>query len=253
MWYCLTYNSGLSFLKNRQENDNLEQQAQSLFKAWFVDNSNPDWVETTLSEVASFIGGYSYKGEELTDSSDMAMATIKNFGRNGGFKVDGFKDITPSTKLKECQYVDMFDVLVAHTDLTQNADVIGNAELLLTYGKYDRVIFSMDLVKVLPKNNFPYKFLLAAMLKNKIFKGHCLGYVNGTTVLHLNQKALPQFKIRIPSEYEARTMNDTLAPYFKQMAEVLQENERLILLRDTLLPKLMSGELKISDIETAYE
>lgn len=253
MWYCLAYNSGSSFLKNRQGNDNLEQQAQALLKAWFVDNPNPYWEETTLSEVASFIGGYSYKGDELADSSDIAMATIKNFGRNGGFKVDGFKDITPSTKLKECQYVDMFDVLVAHTDLTQNADVIGNAELLLTYGKYDRVIFSMDLVKVLPKNNFPYKFLLAAMLKNKIFKGHCLGYVNGTTVLHLNKKALPEFEIRIPSEYEARTMNDTLAPYFEQMAEVLQENKRLILIRDTLLPKLMSGELKISDIETAYE
>lgn len=238
---------------NRRINDNLEQQAQALFKAWFVDSPNPYWEETTLSEVASFIGGYSYKGDELADSSDIAMATIKNFGRNGGFKVDGFKDITPSTKLKECQYVDMFDVLVAHTDLTQNADVIGNAELLLTYGKYDRVIFSMDLVKVLLKNNFPYKFLLAAMLKNKIFKGHCLGYVNGTTVLHLNKKALPEFEIRIPSEYEARTMNDTLAPYFEQIAEVLQENERLILLRDTLLPKLMSGELKISDIETAYE
>ncbi len=108
---------------NRRINDNLEQQAQALFKAWFVDNPNPDWVETTLSEVASFIGGYSYKGEELTDSSDVAMATIKNFGRNGGFKVDGFKDIIPSTKLKECQYVNMFDILVAHTDLTQNADV----------------------------------------------------------------------------------------------------------------------------------
>lgn len=37
MWYCLTYNSGSSFLKNRQGNDNLEQQAQALFKAWFVD------------------------------------------------------------------------------------------------------------------------------------------------------------------------------------------------------------------------
>lgn len=45
-------------------------------------------------------------------------------------------------------------------------------------------------------------------------------------------------------------MNDTLAPYFKQMAEVLQENDRLIRLRDTLLPKLMSNELKISEIET---
>ncbi len=155
---------------NRRINDNLEQQAQALFKSWFVDNPNPDWVETTLSEVASFIGGYSYKGEELTDSSDMAMVTIKNFGRNGGFKVDGFKDIIPSTKLKECQYVNMFDILVAHTDLTQNADVIGNAELLLTYGKYDKIIFSMDLVKVLPKNNFPYRFLLAAILKIKYLR-----------------------------------------------------------------------------------
>lgn len=47
---------------------------------------NPDWEETSLSEVASFVGGYSYTGEELTDCSNIAMTTIKNFGRNGGFK-----------------------------------------------------------------------------------------------------------------------------------------------------------------------
>lgn len=236
--------------QNRHRNDNLEQQAQALFKSWFVDNPTPNWNETILSEVASFIGGYSYKGKELTNNSNIAMATIKNFERNGGFKVDGFKDIIPSAKLKECHYVNMFDILVAHTDLTQNADVIGNAELLLTCGKYDSIIFSMDLVKVLPKNNFPYRFLLATMLKSKIFKGHCLGYVNGTTVLHLSKKALPEFEVRIPSKAEATKMNEVLAPYYKRMAEVLQENDRLIHLRDTLLPKLMSGELKISEIKT---
>jgi len=47
---------------NRKINDNLEQQSQALFKSWFVDN--PNWDETNLSEVANFIGGYSYKGEE---------------------------------------------------------------------------------------------------------------------------------------------------------------------------------------------
>ena len=231
---------------NRRINDNLEQQAQALFKSWFVDNPKPNWSETTFSEVANFIGGYSYKGEELTDSSNIAMVTIKNFGRNGGFKADGFKGIAPFVKLKECHYANLFDILVAHTDLTQNADVIGNAELLLTYGRYDGIIFSMDLVKVLPKNNFPYRFLLAAMLKNKIFKGHCLGYVNGTTVLHLSKKALPNFEVKIPPKAEAKTMNDALAPYYQRMAEVLQENDRLIHLRDTLLPKLMSGELNIN-------
>ena len=231
---------------NRRINDNLEQQTQALFKSWFVDNPKPNWSETTFSEVANFVGGYSYKGEELTDSSNIAMVTIKNFGRNGGFKADGFKGIAPFVKLKECHYANLFDILVAHTDLTQNADVIGNAELLLTYGRYDGIIFSMDLVKVLPKNNFPYRFLLAAMLKNKIFKGHCLGYVNGTTVLHLSKKALPNFEVKIPPKAEAKTMNDALAPYYQRMAEVLQENDRLIHLRDTLLPKLMSGELNIN-------
>ena len=233
---------------NRRINDNLEQQVQALFRLWFLDNPNPNWREATLSEIALFVGGYSYNGDELTDSSNVAMATIKNFGRNGGFRVDGFKAITPSGKLKECYYANMFDILVAHTDLTQNADVIGNAELLLTKGNYESIIFSMDLVKVLPNNSFPYKFLLAAMLKNKIFKGHCLGYVNGTTVLHLSKKALPEFEIKIPSESEANMMNDTLASLYKRMAEVLQENDRLTRLRDTLLPKLMSGELKINNL-----
>ena len=235
---------------NRRINENLEQQAQALFKSWFVDNSNPNWNEITLSEIASFIGGYSYKGKELADSSNIAMATIKNFGRNGGFKADGFKDINPSAKLKEYHNVDLFDILVAHTDVTQNADIIGNAELLLTCDKYDSVIFSMDLVKVTPKKNFPYRFLLAAMLKNKYFKKHCLGYVNGTTVLHLDKKALPEFETKIPSASEAKWMNCVLASYYKRIAEILQENDRLINLRDTLLPKLMSGKLRFSEIET---
>ena len=233
---------------NKRINDNLEQQAQALFKSWFVDNPDSNWANTSLSEVASFVGGYSYKGEELTDFSNVAMATIKNFGQNRGFKAEGFKGINPSAKLKECHYVNLFDILVAHTDLTQNADVIGNAELLLTYGKYNNIIFSMDLVKVLPKEIFPYRFLLAAMLKNKLFKGHCLGYINGTTVLHLNKKALLDFEIRKPSNSEAKMMNETLTPYYKRMAELLQETDKLISLRDTLLPKLMSGELKINDI-----
>ena len=233
---------------NKRINDNLEQQAQALFKSWFVDNPDSNWKKISLSEVASFVGGYSYTGKELTDFSNVAMTTIKNFMRNGGFKAGGFKGINPSAKLKECHYANLFDILVAHTDLTQNADVIGNAELLLTCGKYNSIIFSMDLVKVLPKEIFPYRFLLAAMLKNKMFKGHCLGYINGTTVLHLNKKALPEFEIRKPSDSEAKIMNEILAPYYKRMAKLLQETDKLISLRDTLLPKLMSSELKINDI-----
>ncbi len=230
---------------NRRINTNLELQAQALYTQWFVDNRSDDWKEKSLSEIADFIGGYSYKGNELVESSSTAMATIKNFERKGGFKVDGFKDIVASSKLKAEQHAELFDILVAHTDLTQNADVIGNAEILLTFGCYTDIIFSMDLVKVLPKSNFPYKYLLAALLKNPYFKAHCLGYVNGTTVLHMSKKALLEYIVACPPNSEAEKMDRVFKVYYHKMAEILQENETLATLRDALLPKLMNGEIKL--------
>ena len=230
---------------NRRINTNLELQAQALYKQWFVDNRRDDWEIKPLSEIAEFIGGYSYKGNELVEASSTAMATIKNFERKGGFKVEGFKDIVASSKLKAEQHAELFDILVAHTDLTQNADVIGNAEILLTFGGYTDVIFSMDLVKVLPKSNFPYKYLLAALLKNPYFKAHCLGYVNGTTVLHMSKKALPEYVVACPPNSEAEKMDMAFKVYYHKMAEILQENKTLATLRDTLLPKLMNGEIKM--------
>ena len=127
---------------------------------------------------------------------------------------------------------------------------IVNAELLLTYGMYNGIIFSMDLVRVLPKETFSYRFLPAALLKNKLFKGHSLGYVNGTTVLHLSKKDLPDFEIRKPSYSESKTVDEVFASYYKRMAGLQQENDRLVSLRDTLLPKLMSGELKINSLNS---
>ena len=234
---------------NRQINDNLEQQLQSLYREWFIENPKADWTTVNLSEIASFTSGYSYKGNELVESSDTAMATIKNFERNGGFKIDGYKPIVPSAKLKIDQRAQLFDILVAHTDLTQNAEVIGNAEILLSKDIYKDLIFSMDLVKVNAKDSFPFQFLLALLLKNPRFKSHCIGYVNGTTVLHMNKRALPDYETIIPNSEDAQSLNATAKAIFCQMSENLTEILNLTKLRDTLLPKLMSGELKINEID----
>ena len=234
---------------NRQINDNLEQQIQTLYREWFIDNPKTEWATIALSEVATFVSGYSYKGNELVDSSETAMATIKNFERNGGFKLDGYKPVSPSSKLKEEQHAELFDILVAHTDLTQNAEVIGNAEIILSKDSYRDVIFSMDLVKVVAKESFPYQFLLALLLKNPVFKSHCIGYVNGTTVLHMNKRALPDFNTQIPTCEDAARMNEIAKSIFTKMSENLSEIANLTKLRDSLLPKLMSGELKINEID----
>ena len=236
-------------------NNNLLEQIKTICTAWLseykpFDGVMPsDWVETPLSDIAEFISGYSYKGTELTDST-IAMATIKNFDRKGGFKLDGYKEIIPSSKLKESQHAELFDTLVAHTDLTQNAEVIGNAELVMSKSGYDDIVFSMDLVKVLPKKDGVSKILIAAILQDKKFKAHCLGYVNGTTVLHLSKKALPEYKLLLPSDFSTlKPLDEVVTALYKQVSSNISENTYLEELRESLLPKLMSGELDVSNIE----
>lgn len=239
---------------NNKINQNLEAQAQALFKSWFIDfepfggKMPDDWKEINLSDIAEFIGGYSYKSSELQSSSTV-MATIKNFDRQGGFKLDGFKEISPSEKLKENQKISLFDTLVAHTDLTQNADVIGNAEMLLSTAGYSNVIISMDVVKVIPKKGIS-KFLLATLLKDNRFKQHCLGYINGTTVLHLSKKALPEYTFAFPNNMtDVAKLTNILEYLYKKLAYNIEENLRLAELRDALLPKLMSGEINVDDVK----
>ena len=236
-------------------NKNLLEQIRTLCTAWLsdyepFDGAIPfDWVETPLSDIAEFISGYSYKGTELTDST-IAMATIKNFDRKGGFKLDGYKEIIPSSKLKESQHAELFDILVAHTDLTQNAEVIGNAEPVMSKSGYDDIVFSMDLVKVLPKKESVSQFLIAAILQDKKFKAHCLGYVNGTTVLHLSKKALPEYKLFLPSDLsKLKPLDEVVTALYKQISSNISENIYLEKLRGALLPKLMSGELDVSVID----
>ena len=239
---------------NNQINSNLEQQAQALFKSWFIDfepfggKMPNDWEVIKFEKLANFIPGYSYKSSELS-KSNCAMVTIKNFNRNGGFKIDGLKEILPSQKLKNEQKAKIFDILVAHTDLTQNAEIIGNAEMILNTGKYSELIFSMDLVKVSPKSNLS-AFLILLLLKNKYFKSHCLGYVNGTTVLHLNKSALPEYKLAFPKNINClNILNNVVENIYKNIAKNNNENQRLSEIRDSLLPKLMSGEIDVSKVD----
>ena len=239
---------------NTQINKNLEEQIVSLCDSWFDSYSRfggtppSNWSLHKLSEIADFYSGYSYKGKDLQESS-VAMATIKNFDRTGGFKIEGYKEIIPSKSPKETQFAELFDVLIAHTDLTQNAEIIGNAEPILSLGGYDSAIYSMDLVKVTSKDSRVSNFLIAGLLKSKKFKNHCLGYMNGTTVLHLSKKALPEYTLMLPNDMsELAQLNDTLASYYMMIANNIAQNESLKNLRDGLLPRLMSGELNLSEV-----
>ncbi|RZK10409.1 MAG: hypothetical protein EOO43_20300, partial [Flavobacterium sp.] len=107
-------------LLNRQ-NKTLEQLAETIFRSFFpMTTEENDIVE--LSNYVECINGVSYKSSELNPSK-VGMVSLKSFDRNGGFRIDGFKEFTG--KFKEKQVVVEGDLIVAHTDITQDAEVIG--------------------------------------------------------------------------------------------------------------------------------
>lgn len=245
---------------NNRINKNLEEMAQAIFKSWFVDFEPfkdgefedselgmipKGWKVTEISDFVEVINGYSYKGTDLKESPD-AMLTIKNFNRNKGFKFDGFKELEISERVKDRHFVKDFDVLIACTDLTQNAEIIGNSILLLTKGKYKKVIASMDLVKICSTNKAIDSFVLHSIYNDENFKQYALGFTSGTTVLHLDKKAIGTYKLALPERLELmKKFSSIIKPIYLIVSNNLQANLKLTELRDTLLPKLMSGEIRI--------
>lgn len=254
---------------NNQINKTLENMAQAIFKQWFVDFEFPNedgepykssggemiaselgmipkgWEVISLDKIVDVKSGYSYKGTDLSESNN-AMVTIKNFDRNGGYKKDGLKEIIISDRVKKHHYIEINDVVVAHTDLTQGAEIIGNPVMVLSKGKYEKLIMSMDVVKVISKDNDIDNAFIYCLLKTDNFKQYALGYVNGTTVLHLSKKAIPQYKLPFPTDIKiCKELSAILKTIMMKISLSDNENDNLNLTRDILLPKLMSGEIRV--------
>ena len=234
---------------NNEINNNLYEFTNKLFEEEILNNDERNnWKEYALSDISKMINGYSYKGNELTEKSDVGMVTIKNFERTGGFKLEGFKDIIPE-KCKDDHYVKPFEVLVACTDLTQNADIIGNAIMLLNNSDYKEIIMSMDLVKLVPITALVNNYMLYAIVNSNDFKNFALGYKSGTTVLHLNKNLFKEYTIKLPNENILKNLSKVIEINYKKISQIIEENKELVLLRDTLLPKLMNGEIELDRIQ----
>ena len=225
-----------------RENATLEQMAETLFRQWFVVEAKEEWEERKLGDYVEIVNGVSYKGEDL-QPSEVGMVTLKSFDRNGGFRLDGYKDFCG--KYKDTQKLNNGDLVVAHTDITQDAAVIGNPAIVFADERYREITFSMDVVKVISTTPLFSTSTLYFLMKTSTFKDHCLGYANGSTVLHLSKKAIPEYEFLIPSKDVINRFNEVASSI---LSRVLRNNKQIQILariRDGLLPKLMSNVITI--------
>ena len=228
---------------NRQMNATLEQIGQTLFKKYFVDNpESEEWENVQLGNYVELVNGATYKSSELSES-DCALLTLKNFKRKGGFKREGYKQFTG--KFKDEQVVQDGDLVVAHTDLTQQAEVAGVPALVSGAGDFKTVGISMDVVKIIPKEKDINSGFLYFLMMSHEFQSYKMGYITGSTVLHLNKKCIPNFTFKLPDTKSLQTLGPVFKEIILKMTLNDSEIDTLEKTRDSVLPKLMSGEIKV--------
>jgi len=202
------------------------------------------WTKTTIRDFIEVIKGRSYKSAELQDS-DKALVTLKSFQRRGGYREDGLKSYIGTFKPE--QIILPGELIVAFTDVTQEAEVIGRPAIVSANPAFNTLIASLDVGIIRSKHqsiNVPYLYNL---FQSEDFQAHIAGYTSGTTVLHLAKDGIPSYQFIKPEDPVLDKYHEIAGPMFSLIEQNLQQSRTLAAIRDILLPKLISGEIRVPD------
>lgn len=238
---------------NKQINENLEQQAQALFKSWFVDfepfkdgkfvdselGRIPEgWRVGVFNELVEILSGFAFKSNTFVEKGKYQLITIKAV-QDGLLNISGsnYINIIPPKMPQYC-FLRKGDILLS---LTGN---VGRTCIVT----YDNLLLNQRVAKIKPKNIINRMFLYI-ILRQLDFKKRLIYLAKGTAQLNLSPIETGQIKIIIPSEEYLKKYADMMNSKFDMMLNNSIENIALSELRDTLLPRLMSGELAITDVD----
>ena len=220
---------------NNAINNNLFEQIQALYKAWFVDfepfgGVRPsDWGNTNIYAIANIIYGAPFASKL--------------------FNTDGLgKPIIRIRDLKEQAFVTFTTEEHPKGHLIQPGDIVVGMD-----GEFRPYIWGNEpawlnqRVCIFESNRPQGKAFVLYTIKpllNKIEQTQV-----ATTVIHIGKKDFDAFEIVLPDQATLESFDSITAPMIETIVNNRLQNKRLAALRDTLLPKLMSGEIDVSGIE----
>lgn len=222
-------------------NTRLAATSDELAREQFRTLISPSTRRVPLGEIANVTKGVSYRSADLVPSAT-ALVTLKCFLRGGGYTEQGLKSFDGPHK--DAQLVAPGEVAVAQTDLTQAAEVIGRAVRVPATTRFKRLVASLDVAIVRPDGDLPSEALLG-ILEQEDFRTHCRERTSGTTVLHLERGAIESYLAPLPDHGSVQRYAAAAGALRSHAGSVRAENSLLAATRDTLLPQLMSGKLKV--------
>lgn len=224
---------------NSQINDNLQQQAYTYFVCLFIENADSSWRIGTISDLGTVVGGGtpSKAKQEYYSENGIAWITPKDLSVNKSkFISHGENDISElgyqnsSAKIMPVGTV-LFSsrapigyIAIASNEVTTNQgfkSVVPHAEIGTPYVYYF-LIHNLSLIE---------------------------SKASGSTFKEVSGSVMKSVEAVIPDTDTLAKFNDFCQPLFEIQANLEQENRHLVDLRDTLLPKLISGEIDVSNIQ----
>ena len=165
------------------------------------------WHEIRLGDMVEITKGNSYRSVDLGPSTT-ALVTLKSFQRGGGYRDDGLKPFTGQYKAD--QVLSPGDIVIALTDVTQAAELIGRPARIPDQAAFKKLVASVDAGIVRPNLELIDPGYLYYLLLSPELKEWTYAHTTGTTVLHLSPNAIKEFQTEIPSLVEQREIAEIL-------------------------------------------
>lgn len=226
--------------KNERINKNLEEQAQAIF-TWYMENF--PYTLSPLGDMAEIIDCLHTKKPDAVENSKFQLLQLNNITDSG------FLDLSYKYYISKSDYENWTRKceIVAGDCVITNVGRIG-AVSQAPIGTHAAMGRNMTCIRLKKDKPF-YSYLITALLSNHIRKEIMKNTDEGTIMGALNVKNIPLLLFPM---FESSTMirlEDILSPIRKAIERNYLSNQTLALLRDTLLPKLMSGEIDVTGID----
>ncbi|ECD3887690.1 restriction endonuclease subunit S [Salmonella enterica subsp. enterica serovar Poona] len=237
-------------VNNTAINHHLEQMAQAIFKSWFVDfepfggEMPNDWQKGMLGDYCSVKSGFAFKSSWWQESG-IRVIKIKNITDNG-FNFTGCSCVSEDKIIYAKDFTTTAgDLLIAMTGATigKFAIIPQHNEILLINQRVGKFFLGTNPLMKLP-------FLWCLLRQDEVFN-EIVNRGQGSAQPNISPTDIMTISIILPSEGALLNFNDSLRSCFETMIANSAENQKLADLRDTLLPRLMSGELSVADLGDA--
>ncbi len=225
--------------QNTAINENLEQQAQAIFKAWFVDSPNEERKTCRADEYFDISIGKTPPRKEhqwfSEDPDDVVWVSISDMGSCGMFIENSSEHLTKES-------VDKFNIKVVpeNTVILSFKLTVGRVAITAT------VLSTNEAIAHFKTDNEIITEYLYCYLKQ--FNYQSLGSTSSIAIA-VNSKIIKGMPFIIPTDDEVADFHAIASPMFTEILKNQRENQRLAALRNTLLPKLMSGEIDVSQVK----